>query len=63
MNFEPSAHGRVIHDRVSAFLADEIEPVEADYHKLLAAVRESSVSAWEPLPAITEQRGEARDAG
>ena len=41
MDFSPSPRAADLTERVRAFMAAEIDPVEAQYHRDLAALRES----------------------
>jgi acyl-CoA dehydrogenase len=45
--------------RVSAFIRDEIEPIEPGYHREVRAARDP----WEPLPVIAELQAKARADG
>ena len=62
MDFSPSARAADLRERVAAFLADHVEPVEADYHRDLAAARVAGTQ-WTPLPVIEELKAEARAHG
>jgi acyl-CoA dehydrogenase len=59
VDFGHSPRARDYVDRVAAFVRDEIEPVEADYHRDVAA----SADPWTPLPLIAELQAKARSAG
>ena len=62
MDFAPSPRAADLTARVAAFLADEIAPVEADYHRDLAAARRDG-DPWQPLPVIEELQQKARAQG
>ena len=62
MDFAPSPRAADLTARVAAFLADEIAPVEADYHRDLAAARRDG-DPWQPLPVIEELKQKARAQG
>ena len=62
MDFSPSARAADLRERVAAFLADHVEPVEADYHRDLAAARVAGTQ-WTPLPVIEQLKAEARSQG
>ncbi|MCX5045626.1 acyl-CoA dehydrogenase family protein [Aldersonia sp. NBC_00410] len=59
MDFAPSAKATELHERVSEFIATEIDPVEADYHRELR----SQSNPWQVLPIISELKAKARAAG
>ncbi|WP_134768175.1 acyl-CoA dehydrogenase family protein [Nocardioides sp. 1609] len=65
MDFAPSPRAADLTERVRAFLAEEVEPVEVDYHRELAARRldPSLGSPWEPLPVLEELKAKARERG
>ena len=48
--------------RCRAFMAEEVEPVEPQYHRDLAAARENGTQ-WTPLPVIEDLKAKARDPG
>ena len=62
MDFSPSARAADLRERLAAFLAEHVEPVEADYHRDLAAAREAGTQ-WTPLPVIEELKARAREEG
>ena len=62
MDFSPSPRAADLTARVAAFIADEIEPVEADYHRELAELRRTG-DPWQPLPIIEELKAKAASAG
>lgn len=62
MDFSPSPRAADLTARVAAFIAEEIEPVEASYHADLAEQRRSG-DPWQPLPLIDELKTKARAAG
>ncbi|MEO9324015.1 acyl-CoA dehydrogenase family protein [Nocardioides sp. C4-1] len=62
MDFAPSAQAADLTERVRAFLTEEIEPVEADYHRDLAEARRTG-DPWTPLPVVDELKAAARERG
>lgn len=62
MDFSLSPRAADLRDRVAAFMAAEIDPVEADYHRDLAALRRTG-DPWQPLPVIEELKAKAREQG
>ena len=48
--------------RVRTFLAEEVEPVEGQYHRDLAAARETGTQ-WTPLPVLEDLKAKARAQG
>ena len=62
MDFSPSARAADLRERVAGFMAEHVEPVEADYHRDLAAARENGTQ-WTPLPVIEELKTTARQQG
>jgi acyl-CoA dehydrogenase len=62
MDFSPSPRAADLRERVATFLAEHVEPVEADYHRDLAAARVAGTQ-WTPLPVIEELKAEARRQG
>jgi len=62
MDFTPSARAADLSERVRAFMATEIEPVEPQYHRDLAAARRDGTQ-WTPSPLIGELQAKARAAG
>ena len=64
MDFAPQPAGRRPHRAASArSWPTEIEPVEADYHRDLAALRDGDGDPWTPLPVIEELQAKARAQG
>jgi acyl-CoA dehydrogenase len=63
MDFSPSPRAADLTERVRAFMATEIEPVEAAYHRDLAALRAGGGDVWTPLPLLAELRAKARAQG
>ncbi|EAZ98980.1 acyl-CoA dehydrogenase family protein [Marinobacter sp. ELB17] len=59
MDFSISAKGQDYLERVKHFMADEIVPVEAQYHWELAALD----NRWVVLPVIRELKAKAREQG
>ena len=62
MDFSPSARAADLRERVAAFMAAEIDPVEDDYHRDLAERRRTG-DPWQPLPVIEELKARARAQG
>ncbi len=62
MDFSPSPRAAELAERVRGFMATEIEPVEPQYHRDLAAAR-SAGTQWTPLPIIEELKAKARAQG
>ena len=63
MDFSPSPRAAELSDRVRAFMADEIEPAEEEYHRDVARLRENGGDPWTPLPILDELRAKARELG
>jgi acyl-CoA dehydrogenase len=63
MDFSPSPRAADLTERVRSFIATEIEPVEAAYHRELADRRTSGGDVWTPLPLIAELQAKARAQG
>ncbi|MBC9732505.1 acyl-CoA dehydrogenase family protein [Nocardioides marmotae] len=62
MDFSPSPRAADLTERVRAFLAEEVEPAEPQYHADLAEARARG-EAWIPLPLIEELKAKARERG
>jgi acyl-CoA dehydrogenase len=62
MDFSPAPRAAELRERVQAFVAEHIEPIEDDYHRDLAAARERG-DQWTPLPVIEELKAKARAEG
>jgi acyl-CoA dehydrogenase len=62
VDFAPSPRAADLTERVRAFIAEEIEPVEGQYHRDLAEARRTG-DPWQPLPLIEELKTKARDRG
>lgn len=62
MDFSPSPRAADLTARVAAFMAEEIEPVEPQYHRDLAEQRRSG-DPWRPLPVLEELKAKARARG
>ena len=62
MDFSPTPRAADLTERVAAFIAEEIEPVEAAYHRDLAEQRRTG-DPWQPLPVLEELKGKARKQG
>jgi acyl-CoA dehydrogenase len=63
MNFQPSTRAVDLRNRVQTFIVDEIAPVEDQYHRDLAALRQSGSDPWIPLPLLAHLRAKAKAAG
>jgi acyl-CoA dehydrogenase len=63
MDFSPSPRAADLVQRVAAFIAAEIEPVEGSYHRELAELRRTGGDVWKPLPLIGELQAKARAQG
>src|SRR4051795_3201843 len=63
MDFSLSPRAADLTERVRSFMAEEIEPVEAAYHRELAALRQTGGDVWTPLPVIAELQAKARAQG
>jgi acyl-CoA dehydrogenase len=61
MDFSPSARAAELHELVSAFVRDEIEPVAEDYHRQVT--RASADEEWADSPILAELRAKARAQG
>jgi acyl-CoA dehydrogenase len=59
MDFTPSEKAHDIARRLHRFMRDEVEPIEADYHRQMAALDDP----WQVLPVIDELKAKAREAG
>jgi acyl-CoA dehydrogenase len=62
VDFAPSPRAAELTERVRAFLAEEVEPVEPAYHRDLAEARRSG-DPWQPLPVVDELKAKARARG
>jgi acyl-CoA dehydrogenase len=62
MDFAPSPRAADLTARVADFMATEITPVEADYHRDLAEARRTG-DPWTPLPILAALREKARAQG
>ena len=62
MDFSPSPRAADLRERVAAFMAAEVDPVEGDYHRDLAELRRTG-DPWQPLPVIEELKAKAREQG
>jgi acyl-CoA dehydrogenase len=63
MDFSPSPRAADLTEKARAFVAAEIEPVEPEYHRELAALRNGAGDVWKPLPLIAELQARARAQG
>jgi acyl-CoA dehydrogenase len=62
MDFAPSPRAAALCEKVSAFLHEEIGPIEPSYHRDLAEARRQGTQ-WTPLPVIEELKDKARKQG
>lgn len=62
MDFSPSPRAADLAARVAAFMTEEIDPVEPQYHHDLAEARVAGTQ-WTPLPIIEELKAKARAQG
>ncbi|MFC6287165.1 acyl-CoA dehydrogenase family protein [Nocardioides sp. GCM10027113] len=62
MDFAPSPRAADLTARVAAFLAEEIDPVEPQYHRDLAEQRRTG-DPWQPLPVLADLQAKARAQG
>lgn len=62
MDFSPSPRAADLTARVADFIAEEIDPVEASYHRDLAEQRRNG-DPWQPLPILEELKAKARRLG
>jgi acyl-CoA dehydrogenase len=63
MDFSLSPRAADLQTRVRAFMAAEIEPIEAEAHDEITRRRESGGDNWTPLPVIKELQAKARAQG
>ncbi len=63
MDFSPSPRAADLTERVRAFIATEVDPVEVQYLRDLAALRDGDGDPWTPLPLIAELQAKARAQG
>src|SRR5690349_11778510 len=61
MDFSPSPRAAELVELVSAFVTDEVEPVQAEYHRQVAEAREGGT--WAESPILGELRTKARALG
>lgn len=59
MNFEPTERGKEYLKRVTAFIRDEITPIEEEYHRELR----SRDNPWVVLPIVSELKQKAKSEG
>ena len=59
MDFTPSERSSDIARKLNSFMREEIEPIEADYHREMALLD----NPWQVLPVIDELKAKARKAG
>lgn len=63
MNFQPSPRSDDLTERVRSFLDNEIVPREEQYHRDVAALRESGGDPWQPLQVLNDLQTKARSEG
>lgn len=63
MDFAQSARSGELTAAVREFVADEVAPVEEQYHQEIAALRDGRGDPWQPLPVLAELRAKARALG
>lgn len=63
MDFSPSPRAADLTERVRAFLAEEVEPVEPRFHADLAEARRTGDPWSQPLALLEELKGKARERG
>jgi acyl-CoA dehydrogenase len=63
MDFSLSPRAADLQMRVRAFMAAEIEPIEAECHDEITRLRETGGDNWTPLPVIKELQAKARAQG
>ncbi|HEY3013850.1 MAG TPA: acyl-CoA dehydrogenase family protein [Nocardioides sp.] len=63
MDFALSPRAADLSERVRAFVATEIEPIETDVHHQITRLRESGGDHWTPLPVIKQLQAKARAQG
>ncbi|MDN4160994.1 acyl-CoA dehydrogenase family protein [Nocardioides abyssi] len=63
MDFSPSPRAADLTERVRAFLAEEVEPVEPQYHADLAEARRTGDPWRQPLALLDELKAKARERG
>jgi acyl-CoA dehydrogenase len=61
MDFSPSPRAAELAELVGRFVREEVEPVQADYHRDVARARESGT--WAESPILGELRAKARAQG
>ena len=63
MDFSPSPRAADLTERVRAFITTEVDPVEEQYLRDVAALRDGDGDPWTPLPVIAELQAKARAQG
>jgi acyl-CoA dehydrogenase len=61
MDFSPSPRAAELADLVGRFIREEVEPVQAEYHRDVAAARDSGT--WAESPIMADLRAKARSQG
>jgi acyl-CoA dehydrogenase len=61
MDFSPSPRAAELADLVGRFVREEVEPVQAEYHRDVAAAREGGT--WAESPIMADLRAKARSQG
>ncbi len=62
MDFSPSTRSADLTARLAAFVAEEIMPIEASYHRDLEEARRTG-DPWQPLPVLEDLKARARAQG
>lgn len=60
---EPGERARELERRLDAFMAEEVEPREAEYHRMVEEGALAGGSRWRVPPLLEELKGRARRAG
>ncbi len=63
MDLSPTARGAELLERVTDFMAKHVAPVEDDYHRDIATLRQGGGDPWQELPLLGELRAAAREEG
>ncbi len=63
MDFEQSPRAADLAQRVRSFIDTHIAPVEDEYHREIARIRDAGGDPWQPLPLVDGLRAEARLQG
>ncbi|MXP22671.1 acyl-CoA dehydrogenase [Gordonia sp. HNM0687] len=63
MDFAPSSRSAELSERIRAFTAEHIAPVEPEVHRDIARRREHGEDRWTPPPVLADLKVRARAAG